>query len=177
MRLVVLSRPVEGDLIGVRIEPVFVRISMIVWLGGDIDHDRFFRGYRFESVINMRRNDNQQRIMFPCRKFVNHLISWRVYTRIIQDQFSRALNAEKVVGLNFMIMPGLDHTGIGRGEINLAEFFEYVAVGAQDFRQPTSLISDYLHQPGMHAVDQLHLDLSLTSLVSAVSRLAVGERN
>jgi len=89
----------------------------------------------------------------PRDKLVDFAVGGRPFATVIQHDFHHPPDHRHVVGLPLVIMPALDHPGIGGRHVDLAETLEHLVVGPQDLHQASPLVGDYLQFFDHHPVD------------------------
>ena len=94
---------------------MFVGIVVIVGLVGHVDHERRFWADALPAVVHELRDLHEQRAVDAEKKLVDDVLRGRILTRVHQDEFDRSSDADEVVGLCAMEVPGLDDAGVGGG--------------------------------------------------------------
>lgn len=123
---------------GVHLELVWLLV--VESIGGTVDADGLLLADALEAVKHEIGDLNQQGIVFTQEEFVYLTLGGRILSVIIQDQLDHSLDHCKIVYLLFMIVPALDHTGIGGGHVNLPEFKKELVVFPDYLRQTSPFI-------------------------------------
>ncbi len=136
--------PIIRDVLPMRWKTVLIRRAVNVDLRRDVQDDGLSLADAFPAVIDPVGHLYQQGVVNPDKKFVNLSFGPGTLSRIIKDQLDHALDGADVIGLDFMVVPGLHHLRIGGGEIHLTELKIQVVIGPENLHDSSPLIRNHL---------------------------------
>jgi len=99
------------------------------------------------------------------KKFVDHAFGGRAFAGIEEDDLHHAADADEMIGLLFVIVPGLGDTGVGGGHVDLAEL---------DLLQVLVVGADHLHEAGPRSSQWIWSFLTVTPWMSCLG-MGVGD--
>jgi hypothetical protein len=134
-------------------EAIFIWRSRDIDLRRDIDNDRFFLTDALPSMIDSIGYLNEQRIVDSDEEFIDLSFGRRVSPGIVKDQFDHPPDGTDMIGLDFMIMPGLHHLGIGGGEIDLTELQKQVIIRPENLHDSSPVIRDHSQRFRPHSLN------------------------
>jgi hypothetical protein len=140
------------------IHTILIWILVVIDTGGAVDHQGLIHANAFEAVEDKGRYLQQQGIMVPHKKLVHFPVCGRSGPRIIQHYLHHAFYHHHVIGLLFVIVPALYHSGICAGEIYLAKFNKQLIVCPQHLHQSAALVRDDFQILCLYTVNSLHFE-------------------
>ena len=126
-----------------RIEAEFVGVLVVVDFSGEVDNHGLLVGDAFEAVIDEVGYLNQKWAVLADEEFIHEAFGGRVFAGVEEDDFHHAFDADEMVSLFFVIVPGLGDAGVGGGHVDLAELdvLALLVVGAEHFHEPSALVA------------------------------------
>ena len=132
---------------------MLVGMGIVVGLGRRVDDQGLAFADAHPAVIQAGRDVDDHRVVLADEEFVDPALGRGVLAPIVNHQLDHAVYAADVVRLLLVHVPALDDSGIRRGQVDLAEFFEDLVVLAQDFHQPAAFVRNDPQFLCFHAVD------------------------
>jgi hypothetical protein len=153
----ILSHPIIRDILPMGRETVFIRRTVLIDFGGDIEDDGFLLADALPSMIDPMGHLNQHGMVDPKEEFIDLSLGRRPFSRIIKDQFDHPLEGADMIGLNLVVVPSLHHLGIGGGNIHLTELQKEFLICPEYLHHSSPFIRDHSQHFCPHPMDHFIL--------------------